>query len=44
MVYEWDTAQARRAYVLKILAARGAAVIVPGFPALLLINAMLLSN
>jgi hypothetical protein len=44
MVYEWDSAEARRAYVLKILAAWGAAAIVAGFPVLLLINAMSLSN
>jgi hypothetical protein len=44
MVYEWDSKKARRAYVLKVLAAWGAAVIVAGFPALHLINAMSFSN
>jgi hypothetical protein len=44
MDYEWDTAKARRTYVLKILAAWGAAVIVAGFPVVLLINAMSISN
>ncbi|MGJ7043743.1 hypothetical protein J2Y63_007029 [Shinella sp. BE166] len=44
MAYEWDTAKARRAYVLKILAALGAAVIVAGFPVALLMNAMSISN
>jgi hypothetical protein len=44
MVYEWDSANARRAHVLKILVAWGAAVIVAGFPVLVLIHAMSLSN
>ncbi|WP_276121886.1 hypothetical protein [Pararhizobium qamdonense] len=44
MVYEWDPAKARRAHVLKILAAWGAAVTVAGFPVLVLIHALSLSN
>lgn len=44
MVYEWDTRKARRAYILKILAAWTAAIVVASFPALLLVNAMALGN
>ncbi|PDS78105.1 hypothetical protein CO654_33580 [Rhizobium sp. L18] len=40
MVYEWDTRKARRAYILKILAASIAAIVVASFPALLLVIAM----
>lgn len=44
MVYEWDTRRARRAYILKILAASVAATVVASFPALLLVKTMALGN
>jgi hypothetical protein len=40
MVYEWDTRKARRAQILKILAAWVAAIVFASFLALLLVNAM----
>jgi hypothetical protein len=40
MVYEWDERKARRAFLVKFAAAWMAAIVVAGFPVMMLVNAM----
>ena len=40
MAYEWDTNKSRRAYFFKFAAAWAAAIVVTGFPVLIVVNAM----
>ncbi len=42
MVYEWDERRAQRAYIMKILAAWMAAIVVAGLPVMMALNAMTL--